>query len=118
MERTAGELLATYEPALRALRPTLARLAETFDPHEVEALVALVDRLPKLLDSVDHDVLPLLGRLNDMAPDLHSLLEAVNDLRSAVAGIPGVGRLMRRGDDEVEDPDTRPGDAGATRALS
>jgi hypothetical protein len=116
IERTAAQLLTAYEPALRALRPTVTRLAETFDPREVEALVGLIDQLPKLLDSVDTDVMPLLGKLNDMAPDLHALLEAVDDLRSAVAGIPGIGRLMRRGDEAVEDPDTRPGDGGATRA--
>ena len=63
------------------LRPTLARLAETVDPREVSALVGLVDRLPPLLDAVDRDVLPLLGHLNEMAPDLHALLEAVDDLR-------------------------------------
>ncbi|HST65689.1 MAG TPA: hypothetical protein VLM05_10920, partial [Mycobacteriales bacterium] len=76
----------------------------------------LIDRLPTLLDSVDSDVLPLLGKLDAVAPDLHALLEAVEDLRSAVAGIPGVGRLMRRGDEELDNPETRPGDAGATRA--
>jgi hypothetical protein len=119
-ERSAAELVSAYEPVLIELRPVLTRLAETVDPHEVEAMVALVDRLPALLDSVDTDVLPLLGRLNEMAPDLHALLEAVDDLRTAVAGLPGIGRLMRRGDDELADPDTRPGDTpyGATRAAT
>ena len=118
-ERSAAELVSAYEPVLTGLRPALTRLAETVDPQEVEAMVALVDRLPALLDSVDTDVLPLLGRLNEIAPDLHALLEAVDDLRSAVAGVPGIGRLMRRGDDQVADPDARPGDDphGATRAI-
>lgn len=116
-ERTAAALLSAYEPVLRQLRPALARLAETVDPHEVEAMVALVDRLPALADSVDTDVLPLLAKLNDIAPDLHALLEAVEDVRSAIAGLPGIGRLMRRGDDQISDPETRPGEThGATRA--
>lgn len=115
-ERSAAALVGAYEPTLKSLQPTLTLLAETMDPREVEAIVKLVDRLPVMLDSMDTDVLPLLGKLNEMAPDLHSLLDAVEDLRSAVAGIPGVGRLMRRGDDELADDDTRPGHGGATRA--
>ena len=90
----------------------------------MSAPLFLVDRLPPLLDSVDRDVLPLLGRLNEMAPDLHSLLEAVEDLRRTVAGLPGFGMLRRRGDVELQDDDDRApqplgGDltrGGATRA--
>ncbi|HEV7658031.1 MAG TPA: hypothetical protein VGP36_25295 [Mycobacteriales bacterium] len=117
-ERAAAALLAAYRPVLEDLRPIVDRLVQTVDPHEVEAMVALVDRLPRLADSVDTDILPLLSKLNDMAPDLHALLEAVDDLRSAVAGLPGIGRLMRRGDDQLADPEARPGEdtRGATRA--
>ena len=116
-------LVSQYAPTLEVLRPTLDRLAETVDPHEVEAMVGLVDRLPPLLDSVDRDVLPLLGKLNQMAPDLHALLEAVNELRRTVAGLPGIGLLRRRGDDELgaeaepPPPDDRPR-RGATRARA
>ncbi len=59
-----------------------------------------------MLDAVDRDVLPLLGHLNEMAPDLHALLESVDDLRRAVAGLPGIGLLKRRGDEELADGDT------------
>jgi hypothetical protein len=122
-ESAVATLVGAYAPTLEVLRPTLTRLAETMDPREVEAMVGLVDRLPPLLDSVDRDVLPLLGRLNEMAPDLHSLLEAVEDLRRTVAGLPGFGMLRRRGDVELQDDDLAPqplgGDltrGGATRA--
>ena len=122
-ERSAAALVGGYEPTLRALQPTLTRLAETVDPREVEAMVALVDRLPRLLDSVDTDMLPLLSRLNQMAPDLHAVLDAVEDLRRVVAGLPGVGVLMRRGDEELAAADSEPGTAlqgasqhGATQA--
>jgi hypothetical protein len=44
---------------------------------------------------------------------------AVDDLRSAVAGLPGIGGLMRRGDEDVAEPESRPGDThGATRART
>jgi len=115
-------LVGSYAPTLEVLRPTLDRLAESVDPREVEAMVGLVDRLPPLLDSVDRDVLPLLGRLNEMAPDLHALLEAVDDLRRTVAGLPGIGLLRRRGDEEFGAADEPPADdaprRGATRARS
>jgi hypothetical protein len=121
-ESAVATLVGAYAPTLEVLRPTLTRLAETVDPREVEAMVRLVDRLPPLLDSVDRDVLPLLGRLNEMAPDLHSLLEAVDDVRRTVAGLPGIGLLRRRGDAELEeDEEPEPVDGrvprrGATRA--
>lgn len=118
VEQEVAALVGAYEPALAALQPTLTRLAESTDPREVDALVGLVDRLPPLLDAVDTDVLPLLSRLNEMAPDLHALLGSVNELRITVAGLPGMGLLRRRGveelaeDDFTPDPDSQ----GATRA--
>lgn len=122
VRESAGVLVAAYAPMLAVLQPTLARLSELASPRQVTALVGLADRLPPLLDAVDRDVLPLLGHLNEMAPDLHALLESVDDLRRAVAGLPGIGLLKRRGDDELADEDTPfTPDAsrqGATRARS
>jgi hypothetical protein len=123
-QEAVATLVQAYEPTLATLHPTLTLLAETMDPREVSALVGLVDRLPPLLDSVDEDVLPLLRRLNEMAPDLHSLLGSVDDLRRTVAGLPGIGLLRRRGDGQLagdEEPDPEPflpdpEARGATRA--
>jgi len=94
----ADALLAAYEPALTSLGPTVRRLAETFDPHEVEALVSLIDRLPAVLDQVDRTVLPLLTRLG---PDVHEILDTVKDLRQVLAGLPGVGFLRRRANEDL-----------------
>lgn len=101
VRESAGALVGAYAPVLAALQPTLDRLAELVSPRQVTALVGLADRLPPLLDAVDRDVLPLLSHLNEMAPDLHALLESVDDLRRAVAGLPGIGLLKRRGDEEL-----------------
>jgi hypothetical protein len=119
VEQEIGALVRAYEPALATLQPTLTRLAESTDPREVDALVGLVDRLPPLLDSVDTDVMPLLGKLNVMAPDLHALLESVNELRATIAGLPGMGLLRRRGEEQLADEENvtpDPTRAGATRA--
>ena len=121
VREAAGALVAAYAPVLATLRPTLDRLAELVSPRQVTALVGLSDRLPPLLDAVDRDVLPLLGHLNEMAPDLHALLESVDDLRRAVAGLPGIGLLKRRGDEELaaDEPTFTPHPTrqGATRVT-
>lgn len=118
VQRSAGTLVDAYAPTLAVLQPTLAQLADAMKPGEVDAMVGLVDRLPPLLDSVDRDVLPLLGKLNEMAPDLHALLESVDDLRRTVAGLPGIGLLKRRGEEElaIEQPPADGSHHGATRA--
>lgn len=121
VREAAGALVAAYAPVLATLQPTLDRLAELVSPRQVTALVGLSDRLPPLLDAVDRDVLPLLGHLNVMAPDLHALLESVDDLRRAVAGLPGIGLLKRRGDEELaaDEPTFTPHPTrqGATRVT-
>jgi len=94
---TADHLFTRAQPALEQLLPVLQRFAETFDEHEVEAAVVLLDRLPVLLESVDRDLLPLAGALNSVGPELHALLGLVEDLHRMVEGLPGVGLLRRRG---------------------
>ena len=54
-----------------------------------------------LLEHVDTDLLPALQRRwTGSVPDLHELLEVVEDLRRVMTGLPGIGLLRRRGDDE------------------
>ncbi len=92
--------LTSWEPSLRRLAPAALRFAEELDPAEVTAAISLVDRMPLLLDHVENDVLPMLQNLDRVGPDLHEVLEVVQDLRRVVTGLPGIGLLRRRGEEE------------------
>ncbi len=99
----ATGLLERLEPPLTALQPTLERLAETTDPHEVDALVALIDHLPGLVEQLEKDVLPVLTTLGSVAPDLHDLLDTSQELNGMLAKMPGFGRVRRRVEDRQSD---------------
>jgi ABC-type transporter Mla subunit MlaD len=92
------DLLDRLEPSLTALEPTLARLAETTDPREVDALVTLVDRLPALAEQVERDVVPVMRTLSTVSPDLHDLLDTSRELNEMLARLPGMSRIRRRVD--------------------
>lgn len=90
---SAAPLLASYSEPLHRLEPTVRRLTETTEPHEVEALVTLIDRLPDLANAMDHDVLPLLSRLDQLSPDIHQLLDSVSHINRMVNRLP---KALRR----------------------
>ncbi len=92
--------LGQWEPTLRRLAPQAKRFADGLAEHEVDAGIALIDRLPVLLEHVETDVLPVLTTLDRVGPDVHEVLEVVEDLRRVITGLPGIGLLRRRGDDE------------------
>jgi hypothetical protein len=94
--RRTTALVSALEPSLTKLQPTLERLAETTDPREVDALVGLVDHLPVLVDRLERDVLPILGSLTTVAPDLHDLLDASRELNGMLGKLPGMARVMQR----------------------
>jgi ABC-type transporter Mla subunit MlaD len=98
-------LLDSTEPSLTRLQPTLERLAETTDPREVDALVMLVDLLPRLAGKMQTDIMPVLDSLGTVAPDLRDLLDASRELNEMLAKIPGMGRLKERVDEEQEAED-------------
>lgn len=98
-----GVLVDALEPSLTKLQPTLETLADTTHPDEVKALVGLVDHLPELTARMESDVLPVLGTLGSVAPDLHELLNVSRELNEILGKIPGVGRLKRRVEEEDED---------------
>lgn len=101
----ADSMLTQFEQPLGALLPSLRRFADTLDPGEVEAAVALIDRLPDLLRHVEDDLLPMLRTLDRVGPDVHEILEVVEDLRRVLSGLPGVGLLRRRAESEHPRPD-------------
>ncbi|MFL6120111.1 hypothetical protein [Actinophytocola sp.] len=104
-EEAVGEarrITAAAQEQLTATRP-LIEFMEEFSAHELQAAVKLVDELPRLARHVDEDILPILGTLNQVGPDLHNLLEVANDVRQAVLGIPGFDFLRRRGEGKDAD---------------
>lgn len=111
LDRTDALLLGVDAPAQKLL-PALNRLADTLSPAEVEAAVALIDRLPTLLEHVDTDLLPMLRQLEQVGPDVHGILEIVDDLRRVLTGLPGVGLLRNRGDEEPPPKPTDDASAG------
>jgi hypothetical protein len=76
-----------------------------FSAHEVQAAIRLVDELPRLSQHLNDDVLPILGTLNRVGPDIHELLDVAKDVRQAIQGIPGFDYLRRRGEDKDTDKD-------------
>jgi hypothetical protein len=99
----ASELLTAYEPALHRGAPMANRFVEQLSPDEIEAAIRLVDELPKLTRHLHSDILPILATLDRVGPDIHDLLEVTRDLKLAVAGIPGLRMLKRRGEDKLQD---------------
>jgi uncharacterized protein YoxC len=94
-------LIDAYAEPLADLAPSVRRLAETLEPHEIEALVTLIDRLPRLVAHLDEDVLPVLESLGSVGTDVHDLVDTVQDLRQVVKGFPGSRLFRRRGAEEI-----------------
>jgi hypothetical protein len=103
-EATTAEvtkLLDGYAPALRQAAPLAARFVSELTPEEVTAAIRMIDELPKLREHLINDVMPLLGKLDQVGPDIHALLGATQNLHLAITGLPGLKRLRRRGEERV-----------------
>jgi DNA-directed RNA polymerase subunit F len=98
-----ARLVAAESADLVAAARPLLEFVEEFSAHEVKAAIKLVDELPRLARHLTEDVLPILGTLQQVGPDLHELLEVANDVRQAILGIPGFEFLRRRGEDKEDD---------------
>lgn len=101
----ARALLDSYAPMLAKASPLAARFVDELSPEEVTAAIRMIDELPRLRDHLHNDVMPLLGKLDQVGPDLHSLLEVTNDLHLAILGLPGLKMLRRRGEERSADED-------------
>ena len=82
------------------MREDASGAAERDDPDEVAALVRMVDHLPELTARLEEDVLPIMGTLGSVAPDLHDLLAVSRELNDMLAKLPGFGRIKKRIDEE------------------
>lgn len=103
-----GPLLDDLAPALEKMEPTITRLADTTDPDEVAAIVAMLDLLPDLVARFRDDIVPVLDTMGTVAPDLRDLLDVSRELNGMLAALPGLGRVRRRVEDkqELEDAHT------------
>jgi len=97
-----GRMLDAYSPTLMKGAPLAQRFVDELSPEEVTAAIRMIDQLPALRAHLVDDVMPLLGKLDQVGPDLHKLLEVTEDLRLAIAGIPGLKLLRRRGEDRED----------------
>ncbi|WP_312717595.1 hypothetical protein [Mobilicoccus sp.] len=101
--RRTDRLLAPWEPIAGKVAPLAADFAHRLDDHEVAALAGMVDKLPQLLRSLEEDVLPMLGKLDQVGPDVHEILETVHEMTLAISGFPGAGFLKRRGEKKEDE---------------
>jgi hypothetical protein len=97
----ADTTLSAYEPALRRGAPMAERFVSQLSHEEITAAIKLIDEMPKLTRHMTENVLPILATLDRVGPDIHDLLEVTRDLKFAIAGIPGLGMLRRRGEDRL-----------------
>ncbi|MFD1860541.1 hypothetical protein EHW97_13310 [Aeromicrobium camelliae] len=108
-------LIDLFAPPLERLQPMLDRLSTTTDTKEVDALVGLIDHLPHLLERVETEVIPMLANLQTIAPDIHDMLDLIQELGDMLGKLPGMGRIKRRADEQQagleKNPDRRRSDA-------
>ncbi len=98
----ARELLRLYQPLATDAAPLARRFVEELSEQEIIAAVRLVDQLPALAEHLESDIMPILGTLDRVGPDIHELLSVVKDLRKALDTVPGLSMLRRRGTRAVE----------------
>ncbi|MGW0019850.1 ribulose 1,5-bisphosphate carboxylase large subunit [Rhodococcus sp. NPDC003382] len=96
---TASELLDTYAPVARQAAPLATQFIDELSAEEVHAAVVLLDQLPELADRMTA-LMPILGTLETVAPEIHELLGVAKDVRQAIVGVPGFNFLRRRGEEK------------------
>lgn len=91
-------VLAYADKTLTAIEPIADEVLTSIDPHEVAAMVRLIDHLPLVVNTLEKDVLPVLASLDNVGPEVHQILEVAQQCLEALAGIPGFQFLRRRGE--------------------
>lgn len=97
------EVLAWADSVVTRLAPLADRVLDSVDPEEIDAVVALIDHLPELTDSLEKDILPVLSTLDTVAPEVHEILTVAQECLEAISGIPGFKLLRRRGEERQND---------------
>lgn len=99
--QAAQELLGLYEPIARRGAPLLGKFVHEFSDEELQAAIRMVDELPALTEAMVTDIMPILGTLDRVGPDIHNLLDVAKDVREAVIGIPGFSFFRKRGEQKI-----------------
>jgi len=89
---SAIALLDPSSGTLDQLASVVRRLAETTQASDIDALVDLAGRLPQLADAMHQQVLPQLVHLQQVAPDVHQLLDLASQLSHMATRLPKVFR--------------------------
>jgi ABC-type transporter Mla subunit MlaD len=79
-----GTTVDRVEQPVETLQPVLERLAETTEPHEVDALISVIDQLP--------EISAIITTMSTVAPDLHELLRVSTELNEMLAKVPFLNR--------------------------
>jgi ABC-type transporter Mla subunit MlaD len=100
--RTAvADMAARAEATRRGAAETVAAIDEL-----VGQVGALLERfrpsLTRLAPRLDADVVPLLDGLGTIAPDVHQLLAIVGEFDEVLGHVPGMGRIKRRVEIEMD----------------
>lgn len=96
-------LLGEVRPVVEKAVPSARRFVEQLSEQEVDAAIAMVDELPELAYRMRTDIVPILATLDGLAPNVAELVKLTDDVRQAILGIPGFGRLRRRGAEKLEE---------------
>jgi hypothetical protein len=104
----AEKILEMYEPIAHTAAPLAQRFVEDFSHAEMQAAIRLIDKLPQFTHHLENDILPILVTLDRVGPDVHELLDVLQDVRHAIQGVPGFRMFRRRGEEkEREDAESR-----------
>lgn len=104
-DRTDG-LIGPWTDISDRMHPWASRISGSVQDVEVEAMVNVIDRMPRVAQHLDEDVVPLLGQLAHIRPDVREILQSLNDLNLAIKDMPDMSLLKRRGE-KVDDEETK-----------
>jgi len=103
--QAAVDGVRTATDRVQDVLPLVERLAAALGVDDVDALVLLLQRLPTLIATLDGEVVPLVGELRQVEPELRAMFGIVDEMHDVITGVPGAKRLLRRsGSDDAAEP--------------